>query len=361
MSKMLFTLFYLLITNWELRSGECHQEISRNDVVNVMDYGAVGDGISDNSQAFLKTWAAACGSASVDQSMLVPNTTFLVNPVTFEGPCNPSTISILVSGNIIAPEFKSWDGYDASRWIVFSKVQGLKITGQGMFDGRGWSWWQSVRDANQRPIGTTFKHCDNLQLQGFTHVNSGSLHISIVYSNQVFISKLRIFAPESSPNTDGIDVGYSSNVSIRHIDIATGDDCIAIGGGSSYINIRGVRCGPGHGISIGSLGKNGRSDKVEQVRVKNCTFVGTSNGVRIKTWQGGSGYAEQISFQKIRLRNVTNPIIIDQFYCPSNNCRNQKRIMIHERQGPKDSILKVPPPAPGDPSPYTNSLTSAFP
>lgn len=33
------------------------------------------------------------------------------------------------------------------------------------------------------------------------------------------------------------------------------------------------------------------------------------------TTQGGSGYARNIKFENIVMRNVTNPIIVDQNYC----------------------------------------------
>jgi polygalacturonase len=33
--------------------------------------------------------------------------------------------------------------------------------------------------------------------------------------------------------------------------VPLGDDCIAINNGSSYINISGIACGPGHGIRCG--------------------------------------------------------------------------------------------------------------
>jgi len=37
--------------------------------------------------------------------------------------------------------------------------------------------------------------------------------------------------------------------------------------------------------SIGSLGKdNERDDIVENVNVRSCSFTGTQNGARIKTW-----------------------------------------------------------------------------
>ena len=40
-----------------------------------------------------------------------------------------------------------------------------------------------------------------------------------------------------------------------------------------------------HICSIGSLGKSGENDTVEDIHVKNCTLTETLTGVRIKTWQ----------------------------------------------------------------------------
>ncbi|KAI3687725.1 hypothetical protein L1987_81427 [Smallanthus sonchifolius] len=91
-----------------------------------------------------------------------------------------------------------------------------------------------------------------------------------------------------------------------------GDDCVAINGGIYDINVTSVFCGPGHGIS---LGEHGSYDTVEKVRVQNCNITGTTNGLRIKTVPGGTGYARGIVFQDIHLVNVENPIIIDQHYC----------------------------------------------
>ncbi|KAK1403646.1 hypothetical protein POM88_003251 [Heracleum sosnowskyi] len=46
-----------------------------------------------------------------------------------------------------------------------------------------------------------------------------------------------------------------------------------------------ISCGPGHGISIGSLGKDNSTCIVTKVVLDNAFFIGTTNGLRIKTWQ----------------------------------------------------------------------------
>ncbi|XP_028090425.1 probable polygalacturonase At3g15720 [Camellia sinensis] len=202
-------------------------------------------------------------------------------------------------------------------WLVFSNVDGLIVSGTGQIDGTGKSWWDSC------PKALTFNRCNNLRLSGLRHVDSANNHISITNCAVVTISNIHITAPETSPNTDGIDISNSNRIVIHDSYIGTGDDCIAMINGCKYINITGVNCGPGHGISIGSLGKNGSRATVEELHVKNCTFNGTQNGARIKTWQGGSGYAKIISFVDIILIETGNPILIDQYYCPHNTCKDQ--------------------------------------
>ncbi|KAF2316956.1 hypothetical protein GH714_007788 [Hevea brasiliensis] len=104
-------------------------------------------------------------------------------------------------------------------------------------------------------------------------------------------------------------------------DIITGDDCISIGDGSQQIRITKVRCGQGHGISVGSLGKYEKEDPVVGIFVRNCTVYDTDNGVRIKTWPAlHGGIASDMHFEDIIMKNVSNPILIDQVYCPWNQC-----------------------------------------
>ncbi|PNX81448.1 polygalacturonase, partial [Trifolium pratense] len=61
-------------------------------------------------------------------------------------------------------------------------------------------------------------------------------------------SYIAINSPVTSPNTDGFDIAHSSNILIEDSYIKSGDDCIALNGGSFFVNATGVTCGPGHGI-----------------------------------------------------------------------------------------------------------------
>ncbi|KAL4334652.1 hypothetical protein GQ457_07G003930 [Hibiscus cannabinus] len=97
--------------------------------------------------------------------------------------------------------------------------------------------------------------------------------------------------------------------------IKSGDDFISIRNGSKYINIRNIYCGSDHGIIIGSLGIMGKTKKNEFVHVRNVSFYGTVNG--------GHGYARNVRFERITSYASTRPIVIDQFYCPHNHCKDQ--------------------------------------
>jgi galacturan 1,4-alpha-galacturonidase len=169
-----------------------------------------------------------------------------------------------------------------------------------------------------------FDFVTNAWIHHLRSIDSKNNHLVIYGCENVNISNVRISAPGDSPNTDGIKIGHSHRIRIARSTIGTGDDCIAILSGATKIHISKVICGPGHGISIGSLGKNEDEDDVRGVVVKNCTFHGTSDGVRIKTWASPSlGRASDFVYEDIFMDHVGNPIIIDQEYCPYPPCKQE--------------------------------------
>lgn len=163
----------------------------------------------------------------------------------------------------------------------------------------------------------------NVAVTGITIQNSARFHLTFDTCRAVEVRGVAIRSPGDSPNTDGIHLAGSVGVSIQNATVACGDDCVSIQDGCSRVLVRGVTCGPGHGISIGGLGKGGAMAVVSDVTVQDVFLVGTSAGVRIKTWQGGSGSVRGVLFSGVRVSAVKTPIVIDQYYCDHATCANQ--------------------------------------
>ncbi|KAF0906723.1 hypothetical protein E2562_012543 [Oryza meyeriana var. granulata] len=109
-------------------------------VFNVVDFGAKGDGVSDDTKAFVAAWAAACKQGA--STVLVPSELeFLVGPISFSGPyCKPN-ILFQLEGTIVAPtSAKAW-GSGLLQWIEFTKLNGISIQGNGIINSRGQQWW----------------------------------------------------------------------------------------------------------------------------------------------------------------------------------------------------------------------------
>ncbi|XP_057778251.1 polygalacturonase-like [Salvia miltiorrhiza] len=289
---------------------------------NVVDFGAKADGKTDSSSAFLGAWAAACGS-NEEPTVYVPPGTFLVNSISFDGSCK-MRMQLKISGVIVAPnDYKSFLSNQA--WIEFKYVSGLSIGG-GVIDARGSSYWACKRGRDQAncPFGArsfSFQSCNDVIISGLKSRNSHAVHVFINGCNNITMQNLTIVAPGDSPNTDGIHIGNSNVVRVINSVIHTGDDCISIGPGSRNMSMENIVCGPGHGISIGSMGGNPNEDGVEHIVVNNSKFTNTDNGVRIKTWaKPSNAYARDIVFENLVMEDVANPIIIDQEYCPEKNC-----------------------------------------
>ncbi|KAG8364476.1 hypothetical protein BUALT_Bualt18G0001300 [Buddleja alternifolia] len=293
---------------------------TNNFIVN--DFGAVADGKTDNSKAFVNAWKRACETDGGIVS--VPLGTYFVREADFEGPCIGQTL-FHIDGTLLASNDPM---LDEDYWITFYKVDRLTVSGNGTFDGNGANSWANcggIAKCNLPPTTLKINYVNNSYIQGLHFVNSKMFHLHIHESDNVNVNYVHILAPEDSPNTDGIHIGNSNDIKIFNAHIATGDDCISMGDGSTNINISSVWCGPGHGISIGSLGKYKVEEDVSGITVRNCTFNNTDNGLRIKTWapSASSPVVSDVAFVDIDLINVRNPIIIDQYYCPSGSCGNE--------------------------------------
>ncbi|CAL4948649.1 unnamed protein product [Urochloa decumbens] len=295
-------------------------------VYDVAGFGARPGGRTDSSAAFADAWSAACRSPA-PATVYVPRGEFLLGQAAFKGPCRSSRVTVQIDGTLVAPS--GFTGRDA--WIAFDRVEGLTVSG-GTLDGRGAALWacKAAGHGDGCPSGATsvtVLNSRDVAVRGLRSVDSELYHVVIDGCEGVSVEDVRIVAPGSSPNTDGIHVQASSGVTVSRASIQTGDDCVSVGPGTANLRVEHVGCGPGHGISIGSLGKGGEEAGVENVTVSGAAFAGTENGLRIKTWGRAAvegAYVRGVVFEHVTMRGgVRNPIVIDQNYCPNHACPHQ--------------------------------------
>ncbi|KAI3930413.1 hypothetical protein MKW92_014121 [Papaver armeniacum] len=292
--------------------------LSANAVIyNILNFGANPDNGTDSTEAFLQAWSLACTNGYLVEL------TYLVNTIAFGGPCESAGVTIQIDGEIQAHQ----EIGNHVNWVLFEDINGLTING-GILEARGSQFWDCKRSGANCPQGATslsFNNVQNVTVSGIVSVDSQRAHMAINDCTSMKISNVTLIAPSQSPNTDGIDIQSSTGIEIVDSSIRTGDDCIAIGPGTNNLLVQGVACGPGHGISIGSLARNPNEAGVEGITVKDVTFTGSENGLRIKTWPKPSdGFVKNVLYQNVVMNNVRNPIIIDQNYCPgSKGCSDQ--------------------------------------
>ncbi|KAM0911426.1 hypothetical protein ACQ4PT_013500 [Festuca glaucescens] len=278
---------------------------------NAKSYGAKGDGANDDTKVLMAAWKVACGAAGT-VTLMIPPGTYYIGPTQFHGPARPPPSP---------PGKQSWTDRAATDlkrfgndWIEFGWVKGLTVAGQnGIIDGQGSASWPFNKcpirkDCKVLPTSVLFVNNQNTVVRDLTSVNSKFFHIALLQSNNIKMLNLRINAPGNSPNTDGIHIERSIGVVIADTSISTGDDCISIGQGNDNIDIARVHCGPGHGMSVGSLGRYVGEGDVTRIHVKDMTFEGTMNGVRIKTWENSptKSFAAHMVFENmdITFKNI---------------------------------------------------------
>ncbi|XP_021713851.1 exopolygalacturonase-like [Chenopodium quinoa] len=324
-----YFLIYAIFANTFYLGNSTTLQHGNGIIINVRSFRVRADGRSDDSWAFNAAWEKACNSKG-NVTLLIPKGTYLVGPLKLRGPCEQVTsLTVLLKGTLKAKTDLSEYEF-GSGWIEFAWINGLTLTGGGVFDGQGAKAWPyntcpTSSNCDLLPTNLKFVGMNRTTVHDITSLNSKFFHLALVECRDFEGSKLEILAPEDSPNTDGIHLERSSNVRFSWLNIGTGDDCISVRQGNSQISITNITCGPGHGISVGSLGKYLHEQDINGLFVRNCTISGTTNGIRIKTWANSPGRsaATNIKFENIVMKHVRNPIIIDQAYCPFDSCSSE--------------------------------------
>jgi len=300
---------------------------------NFADYGAVGDGKTLNTASFQKAVAAI--EKAGGGHLIVPSGIYKTLPFTLTSHMDLH----LDPGAIIkAPDtFEEYGipGPNKAQPTPAGRGRGamgrpapliscppgttdLAITGSGAIDGSGamfWLWASKAalryapgRGTVARPMLVVLAGVKRLHVDGITLTNSPSFHLA-PSGEDITLENLRIVAPSDSPNTDAIDPG-GRRIVIRKCELDIGDDNVALKNGGHDILIEDLTCLHGHGISIGS----GTRDGFSHITVRRCTFNGTDNGLRIKSYRGGGGEVHDIHYSDIVMKYVRRPFDINMLY-----------------------------------------------
>ncbi len=296
---------------------------------NVRELGAKGDGKTLDTSAIQQA-LDACGQAGGGIVRLPPGT-YLCQPIHLR---NKTTLHFDSGATLTATDEPNdfADPKKPGSRLAFVNGSGLEhvaITGGGTIDGAGERWWAPVRAAKlakqpytevpRRPRMVILSECRNVRIDGVTLQNSPSFHLVPVDCGDVLITNVTFRAPPDSPNTDAIDPSVCRNVRIIGCTIDVGDDNIALKSGrkvagreAAVENVWVERCTflQGHGMSIGSETLGG----VKNLTVTNCSFNGTTSGIRIKSARGKGGLVGNLVYTDITMTNVDFPIYLTSYY-----------------------------------------------
>jgi polygalacturonase len=300
-------------------------------VCDVRAYGATGDGVTKDTIAIQKAIDACATKAG--GTVKLSGGTFVSGPIVLK---SNITLDVEKGATLLgSPDHADYPrkiefrgpGYQA--FVGAVNAHNITITGGGVIDGNGASWWELARhqknagvlgSENSRPRGVVFDHCKHVRMENITVQNAAYWQIVPYYTDDVVIRNVTILADPHSPNTDAIDPFSSSNVLIEHVTSDVGDDNIAIKSGminspgpdspSKNIVIRDCTFKHGHGLSIGSEIAGG----AQNVLAERVTFEGTDNGVRIKANRDRGADVSNIVFRDLTMTDVKTAILVSEYY-----------------------------------------------
>ena len=354
-----FSLFELTPdTQYALRVQQGNAEYSltfctkqETCAVDVRQFGAVGDGVQDDTTAIQQ----AINFLPAGSRVYFPAGTYLCRPLAMRShltldlhkdavilgcpdraqyPILPGTVSDLNGNEWMTGAFEGITRPMYQSLIHAEYCEDIHITGRGVIDGNAQNgdWWTEYRNfPTARPRLMFFCNCKDVVIHGVTGKNSPSWTIHPFYSENFSCYDIYVEAPKDSPNTDAIDPESCKGVNIIGCRMNVGDDCVAIKSGKIELSrqrlqpasnhvIRNCLMEFGHGaVTLGSETACG----IRNLTVSHCIFYGTDRGMRIKTRRGRGKHCNitGIVFEKIEMNQVITPFVINMWY----NCCDPDR------------------------------------
>jgi len=337
-----------------------------NKEFDVTKFGAVGDSVTDCTQAFAEA-IGKCSKAGGGR-VVVPQGTYLTGAIHLKSNVNlhvakGATIRFSTDPKKYLPAvFARWEGIECMNYsplIYAFEQKNIAVTGEGILDGQGsetawWNWKGNQQfpgaqnqgaarkkllemankgvpvpqrifgdGSNLRPNFFVPYRCTNVLVEGVTFKKSPMWFLHPVLCKNV--SVIGVTTEGQGPNNDGCDPESCTDVLIKNCFFNTGDDCIAIKSGrntdgrrlnvpSQNIVIQGCTMRNGHGgVVLGSE----VSGSVRNVYAEDCAMDSPNldRVLRFKTNSVRGVVIENLFMRIIKVGQVAEAVVkIDYYY-----------------------------------------------
>ena len=225
-------------------------------VVNVMAYGARGDG-TNNDTAAIQRAVDACAAQGGGRVLLAPGRTYLSGAITLR-----SNVDFHLPRGATLKASANWRDYGAAGALLFAKdASGISISGDGVIDGNDravWqrladeeaggdvnktNWWPQAfcgdwwpfgrkpgetKDVAGRPRLVLLVGCKQVRLREVTLRNAPSWTVHLAGCEDVVVESLSIHNAWDVANNDGLDLDHCRKVRVANCLMDCADDCIVI-------------------------------------------------------------------------------------------------------------------------------------
>lgn len=300
-----FKIYFIVVFSF-ISLSVTAQKGNPKKIFTVNDYGAVGDGKTDDAIAIQKAIDAAHAAGGGTVLFTAPFI-YMASPISVK-----SNIELHLQGGaklLANPDEKVYtksafrtNPGEGTIWLGGENVENFTISGNGEIDGNGISFMGAeLEDSYElkpfnvldpRPHVLTIIGGKNIRIHDIKIGNAAYWTIHLVGCNDVVISGITLLNSLKVRNSDGIDLDHSKNVRISDCYIESGDDCICLKNRREYEefgaceNITVTNCtmtSRSCAIKIGSE----NMDTIRQVLIDNCIIKKSNRGVGIQNRDEG--------------------------------------------------------------------------